>query len=66
MQKKIDINNIDHIGIVVPNIEEAINHYQKNFNVKKSKIKISKEQKVKISLLNFNNIKLELIEPIGS
>ena len=32
MQKKIDINNIDHIGIVVPNIEEAINHYQKNFN----------------------------------
>ena len=65
MQKKIDINNIDHIGIVVPNIEEAINHYQKNFNVKKSKIKISKEQKVKISLLNFNNIKLELIEPMG-
>ena len=48
MQKKIDINNIDHIGIVVPNIEEAINHYQKNFNVKKSEIKISKEQKVKI------------------
>ena len=33
--REIDINNIDHIGIVVPNIEEAINHYQKNFNVKK-------------------------------
>ena len=66
MKNKIGVNKIDHVGIVVPNIEKAIDHLQKNFDVERDEIKISEQQKVRICLLNFNNIKLELIEPIGS
>ena len=64
MKQKIEVENIDHVGIVVPSIEQAIKHYEKNFNVGGGEIKISKKQKVKISLLKFKNIKLELIEPL--
>ena len=65
LKQKIDVGNIDHIGIVVPNIEQAIRHYEKNFNVERGKIKVSKKQNVKISFLEFKNIKLELIEPLN-
>ena len=64
MKQKISVENIDHVGIVVPNIEQAIRHYKKNFNVECGEIKVSKKQKVKISLIEFKNIKLELIEPL--
>ena len=64
MKQKIEVENIDHVGIVVPSIEQAIRHYKKNFNVECGVIKVSKKQKVKISLLKFKNIKLELIEPL--
>jgi len=65
LKQKIDVGNIDHIGIVVPNIEQAIRHYEKNFNVERGEIKVSKKQNVKISLLEFKNIKLEFIEPLN-
>ena len=64
MKQKIEDENIDHVGIVVPSIEQAIKHYEKNFNIERGEIKVSKKQKVKISLLKFKNIKLELIEPL--
>ena len=65
MKQKIEVGNIDHVGIVVPSIEQAIKHYEKNFNVERGEIKISKKQQVKISLLEFKNIRLELIEPLN-
>ena len=64
MKQKIEVGNIDHVGIVVPSIEQAIKHYEKNFNVERGEIKVSKKQQVKISLLEFKNIRLELIEPL--
>ena len=65
MKQKIEVGNIDHVGIVVPSIEQAIKHYEKNFNVERGEIKVSKKQQVKISLLEFKNIRLELIEPLN-
>ena len=65
MKQKIEVGNIDHVGIVVPSIEQAIKHYEKNFNVERCEIKVSKKQQVKISLLKFKNIRLELIEPLN-
>ena len=53
MKQKIGVENIDHVGIVVPSIEQAIRHYEKNFNVECGVIKVSKKQKVNISLLKF-------------
>ena len=64
MKQKIEVGNIDHVGIVVPSIEQAIKHYEKNFNVERGEIKVSKKQQVKISLLEFKNIRFEFIEPL--
>ena len=63
MNEIIKTDKIDHIGIVVPNIEKALEHYKNVFNKIGSKPIISETQNVKISFIEFSNIKLELIEP---
>ena len=65
MNEIIKSDKIDHIGIVVPNIEKALEHYKNVFNKIGSKPIISETQNVKISFIEFSNIKLELIEPIS-
>ena len=65
MKEIIKTDKIDHIGIVVPNIEKALEHYKNVFNKIGSKPIISETQNVKISFIEFSNIKLELIEPIS-
>ena len=65
MNEIIKTDKIDHIGIVVPNIEKALEHYKNVFNKIGSKPIISETQNVKISFIQFSNIKLELIEPIS-
>ena len=65
MNEIIKTDKIDHIGIVVPNIEKALAHYKNVFNKIGSKPIISETQNVKISFIEFSNIKLELIEPIS-
>ena len=66
MNEIIKTDKIDHIGIVVPNIEKALEHYKNVFNKIGSKPIISETQNVKISFIEFSNIKLELIEPISA
>ena len=51
MKEIIKTDKIDHIGMVVPNIEKALEHYQKVFNKKGSKPIISESQHVKISFI---------------
>ena len=65
MKEIIKTDKIDHIGIVVPNIEDALKHYKNVFNKQGSKPIVSETQNVKISFIEFSNIKLELIEPIS-
>ena len=65
MKEFIKTDKIDHIGIVVPNIEDALKHYKNVFNKQGSKPIVSETQNVKISFIEFSNIKLELIEPIS-
>ena len=64
MDKILDSNKIDHIGIVVPNIKHSIKHYENIFGVTSSAIVVSEAQKVKISFIEFSNIKIELIQPL--
>ena len=65
MNEIIKTDKIDHIGIVVPNIEKALAHYKNVFNKIGSKPIISETQNVKISFIEFSNVKLELIEPLS-
>ena len=65
MKEIIKSDKIDHIGMVVPDIEKALEHYKNVFNKQGSKPIISESQNVKISFIEFANIKLELIEPLS-
>ena len=65
MKEIIKSDKIDHIGMVVPNLEKALEHYKNVFNKQGSKPIVSESQNVKISFIEFANIKLELIEPLS-
>ncbi len=58
--------NIDHIGIVVKNIESGIKHWQKIFKYRQlTDIVVNKRQKIKIVFLEKDSsISIKLIEPI--
>ena len=65
MKEIIKTDKIDHIGMVVPDIEKALEHFKNVFNKQGSKPIVSESQNVKISFIEFANIKLELIEPLS-
>lgn len=58
------ITRLNHIGIIVGNIEEAIKPYQKLFDVKVSEEILMEKYHVKLAYLSFANIELEFIEPL--
>jgi methylmalonyl-CoA/ethylmalonyl-CoA epimerase len=56
------INGIGHIGIVVADLEEAINEFSRAFGLPKPEIITNKKMKKRIALLTFTNgTSLELI-----
>jgi len=58
------ITGLEHIGIAVSNLDEALEVYEKILGLKGQKIRVIEEQKVKAALLLAGKIKIELIEPI--
>ena len=56
---------IDHIGILVSNMDEALKLYEDAFGAKADKIETVPEQGVKAAILSLGNgAKLELLEPL--
>jgi methylmalonyl-CoA/ethylmalonyl-CoA epimerase len=53
---------VDHIGIAVPNLEEALKFYEGALGVKSTGVEEVKEQKVKVSFLPSGDSELELLE----
>lgn len=64
-------NYIEHIGIAVSNLEEAIKFYEEKFGLECYRIEEVEEQKVKTAFFRVGQTKLELLEstspegPIG-
>ena len=56
---------IDHIGHAVPNLEIAINSYQRIFGMVSSEIKVVEQQGIRIAYLSLGNVKIELMEPLN-
>ena len=56
---------IDHIAHAVPNIDEAIVAYKKSFNVPISEVIIVEKQNIKMAIISFENLKIELMEPLN-
>jgi methylmalonyl-CoA epimerase len=57
------IKGLDHIGIAVEKIEDALAIYEKTLGLKLGKIKLVEDQKVKLAILYVGETKIELLEP---
>ena len=55
-------NKIEHIGIAVKNLEEAISYYEKIFGLKCYAIEEIADQKVKTAFFMVGETKIELLE----
>jgi methylmalonyl-CoA epimerase len=58
------IKKIDHVGVVVRNIEETLYLYVHILGFKSSHILTSKEDGIKTVMVSLGGAKIELIEPI--
>ncbi len=56
------IGKIDHIGIAVKDLEEALNFYENYLNISAAGTEEVEEQKVRVAFLPVGESKLELLE----
>jgi methylmalonyl-CoA/ethylmalonyl-CoA epimerase len=56
------VNKIDHIGIAVKNLDEALNFYENVLGLKSAGTEIVEEQKVKVAFLPIGDTEVELLE----
>ncbi len=67
----MNLTHIEHIGIAVKNLNEAINFYEEVFGLKCYAVEEVKDQKVKTAFFQIGGTKIELLEttdpdgPIG-
>lgn len=58
----MDISHIEHIGIAVPNLEEAIAFYENTLGIKCFAIEEVADQKVRTAFFKVGETKIELLE----
>jgi methylmalonyl-CoA/ethylmalonyl-CoA epimerase len=59
------LEKINHIGIAVPSLDEALPFYRDNLGMSFQGIEEVAEQKVKVAMLQIGEAKIELLEPTG-
>ena len=59
----MEITHIEHIGIAVPNLEEAIKFYENMLGFKCYKKEVVEDQKVTTAFFKVGDVKIELLEP---
>ena len=63
--EKVADNVLDHIAIAVPKIEPVLEQYSKLFGAEITLPKIVTEQGIRMAYIHFQNVKIELIEPLN-
>ena len=63
--EKVAENVLDHIAIAVPKIEPVLEQYSKLFGAEITPPKIVSEQGIRMAYIHFQNVKIELIEPLN-
>jgi methylmalonyl-CoA/ethylmalonyl-CoA epimerase len=58
------ITNLDHIGIAVYDVQQALPLFTQTLGLKLEGIKESKQNRVKVALLKAGDATLELLEPL--
>ena len=59
------LNRLNHIAIVVPDLNKAVENYKKAFNVNISKKIELPKHGVSTVFIEMSNINIELLEPLG-
>ena len=59
------IEGIDHIGVAVNNLDEALAVYEKALGLKHEKVTVVDSQKVKVAFLEVGDSRIELLEPLS-
>lgn len=59
----MEISHIEHIGIAVPDLAEAIKYYENALGLKCYKQEIVEDQKVTTAFFKVGDTKIELLEP---
>jgi methylmalonyl-CoA epimerase len=59
------LEGLEHIGIAVSDLEEALAFYEEAFGLKAESIVALEERNVRVAFLPLGNTKIELLEPIG-
>ena len=59
------MKKVDHIGIAVRSMDEALDYYIHTLGLELLGIEEVPSQQVKVAFLNAGNIKIELLEPTG-
>ena len=58
----MEISHIEHIGIAVPNLDEAIKYYENVLGLKCYKKEVVEDQKVTTAFFKVGDTKIELLE----
>ncbi|MDR2891426.1 MAG: methylmalonyl-CoA epimerase [Alistipes sp.] len=61
----MNISHIEHLGIAVKNLEEAIPYYEKVLGLKCYNIEEVADQKVRTAFFKVGDTKIELLEPMS-
>lgn len=64
LMDRVMMKKIDHIGIVVHNIEEALQVYEEALGLELNDVKEVPEQGVRVAFLPVGESELELVEPL--
>jgi methylmalonyl-CoA mutase, C-terminal domain len=60
------MNQVDHIGIAVHSIDQALSFYQNTLGLKVTHVETVTSQKVKVAFLSAGNLQIELLEPLDA
>ena len=60
------ITKIDHLGIAVPSLDQAVPYYEKALGIKCEHREEIASQKVRTAFFSVGEVHLELLEPTGS
>ena len=60
------ITKIDHIGVAVKSIEQSLPFYLDNLKLGDAQIEEVPEQKVRVAMIRVGEVKIELLEALGS
>lgn len=63
MNPVCSVRNIDHIGIVVRDLDEALGFYRETFGMNPGPVEELPDQGVKATLIELGETRLELIQP---